>query len=95
MENWKDAVSMLCAHESCAEKCEAIILVENLLSETEKAFGGCKICYGKGYATTKVQAESKEDFGGEETGVWELNPIRPCSCDRGGQIRKIIDLAGK
>ncbi len=42
--------------------------------KTEKAFGGCKKCYGKGYST------------GAEVGI----PVRPCSCDRGNQIRALI-----
>lgn len=51
--------------------------------EIEKAFGDCKECYGKGYATTKVQA-------GYRGKIWELDPIRPCSCDRGKQINKLL-----
>ena len=51
--------------------------------EIEKAFGGCKECYGKGYATVKVQA-------GHRGKIWELDPIRPCDCDRGKQIRSLL-----
>lgn len=51
--------------------------------ETEKAFGGCKLCYGKGYATQKVQARRRSY-------KWELNPIKPCSCERGKQIKEIL-----
>lgn len=52
--------------------------------ETVKAFGGCKKCYGKGYSTTKVQAGHRYSF-------WELNPINPCSCDRGKQIKALLE----
>lgn len=54
--------------------------MEVLQEETSKAFGGCTDCYGKGYATTMVQA------GAARWGIWELDPIRPCHCGRGKQI---------
>ena len=56
---------------------------EHIRKQTEKAFGGCTNCYGKGYSTNKE--------------VWtglnyreEKNPIHPCECDRGKQIAEII-----
>lgn len=52
-------------------------------AETEKAFGGCKECYGKGYATTRATATSRY-------GTFDLDPIRPCSCDRGKQIKDLL-----
>lgn len=58
--------------------------------ETKKAFGGCDNCFGKGYATVKRMARTVEDFGGEKERTWELDPIIPCSCDRGTQIKKIL-----
>ena len=61
-------------------------------SETEKAFGGCKNCYGKGYATTIEFAGSSEDFGGEKTSEWQLPRMRFCSCDRGKALKEEIDL---
>ena len=61
------------------------------VEETEKAFGGCKNCYGKGYSTVKQQATSHTDFGDEKTGTWELNPIYPCThCQRGEDIKVIL-----
>lgn len=60
-------------------------LLTEVIKETEKAFGGCKNCYGKGYSTTKVQA------GNSRHGIWELDPIRPCDCDRGKQIALLIN----
>lgn len=65
------------------------------IKQTEKAFGGCKNCYGKGYSTTKQYATSHKDFGDEKTGTWELDPIHPCSCDRGKQIVELIANIGK
>lgn len=74
-------------------------LLSNLLSsqrkEIEKAFGGCRNCWGKGFATVKAQAQSFEDFGGEKTEIFELDPIRPCSCDRGKQIKEMLSTQKK
>lgn len=55
--------------------------------ETAKAFGGCRLCYGKGYATSKRQYEGARGriFG-------ELDPYIPCSCDRGKQIVEMKNL---
>lgn len=58
--------------------------------ETEKAFGGCKNCYGKGYSTSKTYSEGYEDFGGEGFRK-EQSPYLPCTkCDRGTQIQDLI-----
>ena len=54
------------------------------VAQERKAFGGCLNCYGKGYATQMVQA------GNSRHGVWELDPIRFCECDRGKQLEKLI-----
>lgn len=64
--------------------------ITTLISETEKAFGGCKKCYGKGYATTLQFAESAEDFGGEITERRKLPLIRFCSCERGKQLKTLL-----
>ena len=74
------------------ENVETIFDIESFISkvrqeakeETEKAFGGCKRCYGKGYCTVKAQA------GSRRTGYWELFPYSPCTCDRGKQIKQLI-----
>ena len=51
--------------------------------ETARAFGGCTKCYGKGYATTEYFETSRYHKKA-------MNPVQPCSCDRGKQIAKII-----
>lgn len=52
--------------------------------EASKAYGGCTNCYGKGYATVKVQA------GNYRVGFWELPPMKFCSCSRGKQLKKLL-----
>lgn len=59
-------------------------LLKATVDELKKAYGGCTDCYGKGYATTKVQA-------GHRRATWELDPIRPCTCDRGKQIKRLME----
>lgn len=53
---------------------------------TEKAFGGCKKCYGKGYAT---QIENWTGRGYSKAAPYYL----PCTCDRGRQIETLISKA--
>ncbi len=63
-----------------------------LLQETQrvaKAFGGCTQCYGKGYATVSEHVGGTDEWTHENFN-WKLNPIRPCECDRGKQIAKIL-----
>lgn len=62
--------------------------------EVMQAFGGCKVCYGKGYATTKVQyaGHGDSDLGQGHVRVYgEMNPIRPCDCDRGRALKRILN----
>lgn len=56
--------------------------------KTAAAFGGCLKCYGKGYATTIQNAI----WSG---GLDPLFPYKPCSCDRGRQIEKMLTVAGE
>jgi len=56
---------------------------EHIRKQTEKAFGGCTNCYGKGYSTTK-------EFCTGRNYREEKNPVHPCDCDRGKQIAEII-----
>jgi len=59
-------------------------LLTRATAEAEKAFGGCKNCYGKGYSTVR------ETAGSYRTGVWLLDSYIPCpKCDRGKQIQEM------
>lgn len=47
--------------------------------ETEKAFGGCHSCYGKGYATYSGEYAAR--------GMrWPDQKIKFCDCERGKQL---------
>lgn len=64
-------------------------------ADEAKAFGGCRICYGKGYATYKTSAggyATDGDIGGPEGPFRQDLPVemRYCECDRGKQLKKLI-----
>lgn len=52
--------------------------------ELEKAYGGCHICYGKGYATSKAAYVSPHHH------KWSRLEMVFCTCDRGKQLEKLI-----
>ena len=66
---------------------------QKIREETEKAFGGCKKCYGKGYSTQK---ENYTGYGEHDIGQGgieifeEAQYYLPCTCDRGKQIKKLL-----
>ena len=53
------------------------------MSEIEKAYGGCRICYGKGYHTKRVGTSSRYGNVTHDT-------IGYCTCDRGKQLEVVI-----
>lgn len=63
--------------------------IENISKEEIiKAFGGCTKCYGKGYSTEIHHTIYHADFIGEKTTFTTDKTFKPCSCDRGKQIRE-------
>lgn len=66
-------------------------IFDQIRQETEKAFGGCKNCYGKGWASVIEYALGAEDFGGDGIPKYKLPEIRFCSCERGKELRKRFD----
>lgn len=59
--------------------------------EIEKAYGGCRNCYGKGYATVKSQIigyGTDGDIGGYEGKYKQDTPAQMnyCDCERGKQL---------
>lgn len=91
LEGWEETapytVDFIRRHMDDSENAEVVInKIKSFLSQTEKAFGGCKNCYGKGYATTKRQATGRNYFE-------ELSPILPCKCSRGEQIKELLSQA--
>ena len=70
--------------------------VEVARAEERKAFGGCTNCYGKGYHTTidHQRGRGESDFGtGDVVVSYTPSIYRPCSCDRGVQFKKVMELA--
>jgi len=68
---------------------------EEMVEETEKAFGGCKKCYGKGYSTVTDSTTYHADFIGDKTYSVPNNPMRFCDCERGKQLQKYTNQIRK
>jgi len=61
--------------------------------ETEKAFGGCHYCYGKGYGTQTayMHGRGEADMGNSDVVIDKKLPtIKFCTCERGKQLKKLI-----
>lgn len=57
--------------------------------DAEKAFGGCKNCYGKGYTTILQYIEGGH---GSDYRRNKMPLMRFCRCARGKQLRAILDM---
>lgn len=72
---------------------EAKQAITKLITDTEKAYGGCHNCYGKGYATVNEYASgyaTDGDIGGAQGYFKFKQPnIKFCSCDRGKQLAEL------
>jgi hypothetical protein len=55
------------------------------IAQTETAFGGCKSCYGKGYATVIENASTSRE-------TWSLSRMRYCTCERGQALEAEVKL---
>src|SRR5574343_186000 len=72
--------------------------LSNVISQTEKAFGGCLNCYGKGYHTTIEYASGhgEWDMGQGDIKIhYQLPEMRFCNCDRGIELKKRFDATQK
>lgn len=62
--------------------------------KTEKAYGGCKYCYGKGYSTQieNYSGHGESDMGEGDIVIDDAAPYYlPCTkCDRGKQITEMM-----
>lgn len=59
------------------------------VAEIEKAYGGCKKCYGKGYSTV---LEHISGGHGRSTVFEQLPRMHFCSCERGKGLQKEMEL---
>ena len=82
-----------CTHQIDKSKVKDLIskLRAEAITETEKAFGGCHSCYGKGYSTQIENYSGSGDFVGDKPVSYPADYYLPCmKCDRGKQIAKLI-----
>lgn len=64
-------------------------LITDARTETEKAYGGCRKCYGKGYATVRKGEETmNRHYKYLNTPV--RNQVNFCSCNRGKQLYEVF-----
>lgn len=61
-----------------------IIDIARMFERLEKAYGGCRKCYGKGYSTVRYGL----DFGRSEEKP--TTHIETCTCDRGKQLARLL-----
>lgn len=59
---------------------QILALLQTAIRETEKAYGGCHKCYGKGYATVRKGTT----YMGKTTNL--KTHLSFCTCDRGKQL---------
>lgn len=58
--------------------------------ETAKAFGGCHLCYGKGYSTIWAGTTGSADFHGDkDVSVPPNDTVKYCNCDRGKRLEEL------
>ena len=61
-------------------------LIHQHTEQIHKAYGNCRKCYGKGYAT-------KQEFVSGGGKKWKTSDIKYCECSRGEQLRQHIEQA--
>jgi len=64
---------------------ELLALFSTQQAQIEKAFGGCRKCYGKGYSTWR----HGETYRGKTSNM--RNDIKFCDCERGEQLQDILE----
>lgn len=56
--------------------------------ETEKAYGGCHYCYGKGYGTQTASWVGRGYYK-------KLPTMKFCTCERGKQLEELLSTLNK
>lgn len=74
-------------HEQAKKELED--LISRVTTELEKAYGGCHLCYGKGYATTWEGTETRNSHH-PELAIAPHQQIKYCTCDRGKQLSEMV-----
>lgn len=75
----------------CKRSISAIMQLNNeqvalALEKTEKAYGGCHMCFGKGYATVNDRWAGTDEFTGKRYETGSRNAMKFCTCERGKQL---------
>lgn len=78
------------------ERGNALLLAAVAVSEVNKlfaAFGGCSLCYGKGYATQMAHVTVAPDMPGDVRYNYaqDTTYLKYCCCDRGKQLEKHVE----
>jgi len=68
---------------------------ESDLARIEKAYGNCRLCYGKGYATLDVRSTKVLSDGGVGNDFQKCGDVvvNFCECDRGKQLSLLFRKA--
>lgn len=65
--------------------------IDKAVKKTQKAFGGCLNCYGKGYYTYRQGLRGSGDFEGEKDFQDPIiTHVGYCSCSRGTQLQELV-----
>lgn len=62
---------------------DLVPFIHSAEAEIEKAYGGCHLCYGKGYHTKRVGTSSRYGNVTHDT-------IGYCTCNRGKQLEQVV-----
>jgi len=96
MKTWQEEIRQLICGEKCEHPvqiklCAKIIeiidgIAAALEKRMEKAYGGCRKCYGKGYSTQHISVDEIS-----EKNITDPDEVfKPCTCDRGKQFAAVI-----
>ncbi len=66
-------------------------MADRRVEEAEKAYGGCHNCYGKGYATVNSRWAGSDEWTGERFAGGNANDMKFCTCDRGKQLKHLVE----
>lgn len=87
----RDQVSEILVKHKMPTRQIAINDLVRLVEQTEKAYGACHKCFGKGYTTYRYSVTGSADFEGD---VGFTTPFKThmifCSCDRGKQLSVLV-----
>lgn len=96
MNNYSEKITILTAKYFMATDPERMALqrdIHQLLQDAqrdiEKAYGGCRKCYGKGYSTVRHGLTGFNDFGGDGFESPIRTHMKFCTCDRGKQLESL------